>query len=216
MAYVFQTVSVNQILTAAIYNQTEQNIRDHDHGVGGVLALTATTDAVAVLDRVTATTSVVSTAAETTAYSKSILGGTLGTNRALRLIIAGDFLNNTGADRNVTYRCYYGAVQAADEFFSFAFSGIPTGASRRGFRIVAIVYAKGATNAQIGEGLFWDFGPGSAGGTAVANTSYANALDNGMSKDSTVAQNLIVTFQNSVNDAQLETRLLTARLEVLR
>lgn len=36
MPYVFQTFTLNQILTAAQMNQVEVNIRDHQHGVSGV------------------------------------------------------------------------------------------------------------------------------------------------------------------------------------
>lgn len=38
MAYSFQTFSVSQVLTATQMNQVEVNIRDHVHGVGGVLS----------------------------------------------------------------------------------------------------------------------------------------------------------------------------------
>lgn len=37
MAYSFQTFSLNQILTSAQMNQVEANIRDHEHGLAGVL-----------------------------------------------------------------------------------------------------------------------------------------------------------------------------------
>lgn len=39
MAYSFQTFSVGQVLTAAQVNQIEVNVRDHVHGVGGVVSI---------------------------------------------------------------------------------------------------------------------------------------------------------------------------------
>lgn len=211
MAYVPQTVSVNQILTAAIYNQTEVNIRDHEHGVAGVLALTATMDAVAVLNRVTADTDVVNTAVETNFYSFSVPANTLGTNRAIMLIALGDYLQNGGGARDITLR----AKWSGQEYFSLAFNGVPAGASRRGWRIITVIMAHGATNDQIGDTVYQDHGAGSALGTANLNTSYANAHDT-LAVDSTVAQTLVLTAQHSLADAAMSFRLRTARLVVLR
>ena len=41
-AYAFQTFSVGQVLTSSQMNATEVNIRDHVHGVAGVVAITGT------------------------------------------------------------------------------------------------------------------------------------------------------------------------------
>ncbi len=41
MAYSFQTFTLSQVLTAAQMNQVEVNIRDHAHGVAGVVTITS-------------------------------------------------------------------------------------------------------------------------------------------------------------------------------
>lgn len=212
MAYIFQSVSANQILTAAIYNQTERNIADHNHGADGVLALTATTDAVAVLHRDTAGAEVVNTAVTTVAYTFSVLGGTLGTDRALRLMIIGDYLNNSGVSRNLKVEANFGATR----IFSVELTGIPSAAARRGIAITVLIQARGATNSQVGYGFYQDMGAASAGGLGAINPSYGWGMRNNVAEDTTVAKTLEVTYTHSGADANLSAKVLAARLEVLR
>ena len=78
----------------------------------GSAASPTTTKLVAVLDRITSTTTVASTAAETTLYTKSIDHADFNTY-ALRLTIGGTVLNNTGGSDFFTVRVKFGATTIA-------------------------------------------------------------------------------------------------------
>lgn len=74
-------------------------VADSTQTAGVKWAAATTGSVVTVYDRSVAATEVVSTAAETTVWSKVITGGDLSTNRSLRLTVLGDYLhNNAGAD----------------------------------------------------------------------------------------------------------------------
>src|SRR5205809_3858130 len=111
MAYSFQTYTVGQVLTAAAMNQEEVNIRDHQHGIAGVIAtmgtITPTSDAAydlgsptfrwnniyALIQNVQVTdTTVVSfgnTATETVVFSYALPANVISSNRALTMAIMG-------------------------------------------------------------------------------------------------------------------------------
>jgi hypothetical protein len=168
------------------------------------------------LDAVTATTEVVSSLAETTVYTKSIPGGTLGVDRALRLTIIGDYLNNSGATQDLRVRVKYGATTIADANFNT----IAGSASRKTFRMVYDLHAKGATNSQVGAGIFaLDFVTAGSTPTTGLGTFQGSGLASGhnaVAIDSTADQNLVVTVTLSASSANLSFKMLSARVEVIR
>jgi hypothetical protein len=80
---------------------------------GSITLPTSSVTLQGVLDRQNARQTVVNTSAETGVYSFSVPGGTLGTNRVLRVTILGDYFNNTGSGRTFTFRFKYGATTIA-------------------------------------------------------------------------------------------------------
>ncbi len=175
---------------------------------GGVTLLTA----------VTVTTDVVNTAVETTAFTFSVPGGTLGTSKTLRLRIIGDFLCGTTTS-TVQTRVKFGATTIFDGGIGV---NVATSASRRSFDIGLDLHAKGATNLQVATAYWYLGAPGTAGTTGwpVFNNNPNfnlhwgfSGVNNGIAVDSTGAQNLVVTFQWNNAAVDNSVRVLTARLE---
>jgi hypothetical protein len=167
------------------------------------------------LDAVTATTEVVNSAAETTVYTKAIPGGTLGIDRALRLTLIGDYFNNSGDVRDLAVKGKYGATT----FFSISANTVAGSATRKTVRLQLELFAKGATNSQVGVGTYLlDAGTATAGAVTVAEFRHLGTVNghNAIAIDSTAAQDLVVTVQHSTNHASLSFRILSARLEVIR
>lgn len=154
----------------------------------------------AALDKVTANTTVTNTTAETTLYSFSVPGGTLGTNNVLRLTIQITDLDlPDGA--SVTLRFKYGGttLTSVDPFNE---SG--SGMNNRQALITVIIAADGTTNAQLGSVFFQatqDFGPYVRQGTSAI--------------DSTAAQTLAVTVDWDVSSTGRSITLGQAILEKL-
>ena len=79
MAYSFQTFTVGQVLTASQMNQVEVNIRDHVHGVAGVVGGNN------VIALSTNTVSWGNSTTETTIISFSIPANAIGSNSTIRV-----------------------------------------------------------------------------------------------------------------------------------
>ncbi len=173
---------------------------------------------VTVLDRPTTTVDVVNTAVETTAYTFSVPGGTLGTSKTLRLRIIGDFLCGTTIS-TVQVRIKYGATTIFDGGIGV---NVATSPSRRSFDIGLDLHAKGATNSQVATAYWYLGAPGTAGTTGwpVFNNNPNfnlhwgfSGVNNGIVVDSTVAQNLAISFQWNNAATDNSARVLSARLE---
>jgi hypothetical protein len=167
-----------------------------------------------VIDRDVTTTDVVSTADETTVYSFSVPGGTLGTNRALRLKLIGDWLNTPGTN-SLTVRTKFGGTT----LFSTAIT-VGANASRHALFYELMLSAHNATNAQVATLHYFEGGATTAGAppTILGNAGQSNTgvgVYNALAIDSTVAQTLEVTFQNGAADAGLSSRCLAVHLELL-
>ncbi len=165
-----------------------------------------------VLDRDVTTAEVVNTTDETTVYSFTVPGGTLGTNRMLRLTLIGDYLNNSGVNgRTIRIRVKYGGTQ-----FAGLVDSHNTGATRYGWSAIAELSAANATNAQIGVARHISAGDaGVSGGDLSSFGGVEVSLHNAVAVDSTADQTLLVTIQNQVMDANFSGRLLIAQLELL-
>lgn len=151
-------------------------------------------------------TDIVNTLVETDLYTFSVPGGTLLTDRGLCWIIAGDYLNNTGAVSTLTWRVSYGGVLIASHAFSIA-----QNASRRAWFLYVYVWGAGVTGQQIGHTLL-NLTP------ASANVGTATLVDAGIvagqfqqgfvaiTVDSILAQTLKITLQHSVANALISGR----------
>lgn len=166
-----------------------------------------------ILDRLSATTTVTSSTGETDLYSSSRTGE-LGTTRAYRLTVWGDYLNNTGGAVSATFRAKFGGTTIGSVAISWAAS-----ASRRMWCMTVYVKATGATNTQIGY-LEYQMGePGSAatGGssTSVVNGGTSRVGHTGLAIDTTAAALLALTVQHPGGTSNEATRVFGAVLELL-
>jgi hypothetical protein len=151
----------------------------------GIFALTYSKN----LDTSVATATISNSAVETTIYSYSVPGNTLSTNKILKIIVSGTYLNNSGANRTVTVRLKYGATT----IISAVTGNIGTSATTGEFYYVFYLNAAGATNSQ--EATF-EGRHTSGGGTALTFGDTGTAAI-----DSTSAQTLLVSAQLSAATA---------------
>jgi hypothetical protein len=163
-----------------------------------------------VIDRDVTMNDVVNTTTETTVYSFTVPGGTLSTNRALRVSLIGDYLNNSGGDASFNMRLYYGGV-----VFGTVGAVAPANANRRSMRGDWLVSAANAANAQVGRhnGMVGGLATINGGGD-VSLTTFEGAKNNG-AIDSTVDQPLVVKFEHNVAHASLSARALAVIVEKL-
>lgn len=173
---------------------------------------TDTTSPVRVLNRDVAVNDVVNSNTETTVYTFTVPGGTLGSTKALRLTLIGDYLNNSGSSRTLTIKGKYGSTTV--------FSGVPGGsitadANRHAVFCQLVLHAFNATNAQVASGTVTLGAANTIGGTAAASAATFFANHSTVAEDSTGDLALAVTVQHSATDANLSFRAQTAVLEVL-
>lgn len=172
-------------------------------GAGGI---------VQILNRAVAQVIVANTGVETSVYSFSVAGGTLGTNKRLRLTVFGDCLNNSGGNSNLTVRAKYGATT-----FGTLVGVVTTAATRQGTKLTIDLMALNATGAQMGVLETPVLGVGSfavdgvSGSTLVHQTQHS--AHNAIAEDSTAAKNLVVTVQHSVANAAIDFHMNAAFLE---
>lgn len=173
---------------------------------------------VIVLDRDVTTNDVVSTALETTVYTKTITGGTLGSANALRLTLIGDYLNNQAASRNLTIKVKYGGTIICEQ----TITAFPQSAIRLPLALTSVLSANNATNAQVSrtEGYVGANGNADGAGANFATGSPASVdhfeiVHNAVAVDSTVDQTFEVTFQHNDSAATLSARCFVAILELL-
>ena len=147
---------------------------------------------------------------ETTVYSYSVPGGTLSTDRALRLNAVIWYSGTAGGTSTFTVRAKYGATT----IFSAAYSLVQD-ASNRGATFSLLLSARGATNTQSAQ-AFLDMGAvGTDGGVAAAPALPMIAVHNAVAEDSTLAKTLAVTFQHSVANASIVGTIEGVQLEHL-
>lgn len=171
---------------------------------------TAEEAAAVALDHSVTTVDVTNTTTATAVYSFTVPGGTLSTNRALRLTLIGDFLNNLSTT--------WGQLEVTVSYGGSTFLGFgplagsfPVSAVRRALEVHAVISASGATNAQVATGRL-----------RIADPTGANALDyDGQfvgtgAVDSTVNQTVQVTFQwVNTASASLSARKLAVHTELV-
>lgn len=170
---------------------------------------------VVVLDREMSTLNVENTTTETTIFTHSIPGNTLGTNKLLRLTISGDYLGNSATARFITIRVKYGATT----IYADATNTIVIDASRRAVLLTVLVGAANATNSQVLGGYINVSDPGgttSGTGDVADDEIFAHTSIQGFaSEDSTLAKDLTVTIQHSAAETNVSFRRQIAILELL-
>ena len=195
-------------ITADTDDQLDFNIGGTDRFYFSNTRWAATT-----LDRDTSVNEVVSSVTETTVYTFSVPANTLGTNKALRITVLGDYLNNSGGVSNLAIKLKYGATTA----LSYSEPSIAASATRRPVKFEAILAALGATGAQVAYG---EIRRGStAGVTGNVNfddsTSFTSGINTGVAEDSTGALTLSVTVQHDINAATVSFKTQVVFLELI-
>lgn len=173
--------------------------------------------AVGLYERSTSAVDIVSSTTETDLYSKSIGAGHLSTDRALKLTLVGDYLNNTGSGRSMQLRIKFGATTLVDTGTTIV---VASRTVRVPFAIEFTLANLGATNSQWLDGVIrlpinvtgTDFTTGLGNG---APTSPVLPMAGAAAEDSTVAATLAVTAQHSLANASLSIRKHYVTLELL-
>lgn len=115
-----------------------------DGGLRAMLDSGEVVDLGGVIGRDVVATSVTNTVTETTVFTHTVQGGTLGTTHVLRFVAFGTYTNNTGANRTVTFRVKYDTTT----MYAHASGNLATSASARGWGIEGYIAANNSTNSQ--------------------------------------------------------------------
>lgn len=149
------------------------------------------------------------TITETSIFSTTVPGGTIGTGNLLICRVISDMLNGTGAGQLPKPRVKYGGVTI---YSGLTQVNVSSNAARYAYPIEFWLGGAGATNAQI-LGLFnaSDSTAGKADGT-VGTGSQQNNTTNPVAVDSSVSQTLEITIELSVANPQLDYRCLATTI----
>ena len=161
-------------------------------------------------------TDVTNTTSETDLFTYTVPGNTLGTNKALRVQIKADYLNNSGVNATVRFRVYYGAT----EMYQDLGATMTTDASRHPVLIELWLIPRNATNSQALGGYILQ---GVAGGatTGIGDLGNDEILSdsplrgNDASEDSTASKVLKVTVAHSAASTNLSIRKTYSVVELL-
>jgi hypothetical protein len=212
------TVTVDRVVGAGTFSVWNIGLAGDvgDVGATGAPGSTGSTGAAGttLYDYVDAQTDITGTNAETSLYSRNIGANDLGTRRMMRLVIGGDYLNNSGPTVSIRARVKYGSTTMWD---SGAGGNLTANANRRAFQLTCDLVAYNATNAQRVSGLFTIGPPGAAmlgtGAPGPTGAMMAPFLGSA-AEDSTSAKTLEVTMQHSSSSGNVSIRLEFARIEL--
>lgn len=157
------------------------------------------------IDVVEAQLVVNSSAAETTVYSYTLGGGTLGTQGAVQLLLLGDYLNSSGSGSTFTVSVKYGGTT----MYSDATASLASQANRTPLLMDIVLSGAAATNAQFMHGLITRGDRNTAATTGLGAHDAAGAshpISGSAAVDSTLNKDLVVTVQHSVNNANTSYR----------
>jgi hypothetical protein len=245
-ANVYSSLAKNTTATRYLANTGATNNPAWDqvnltNGVTGTLPAgsggTGATDLsgfVRTLDRAAVANNIVNTSAETTMYSFSVPGNTLGTTQAITFTCFGDYLNNTGITPTFTLRIKYGATTLYQDDTGV----IRSDPNRRPFYMNMTLANQNATNSQVLGGCFqlqetdgattgigdlgsanasslnwgaFNWGAGTWGATSALFTANTPVYSTS-AEDSTSAKTFAVTIQHSTADPSLSFRRQYANL----
>lgn len=181
-------------------------------------------------DAATAEIDVVNTTTETVLYTKSITANHMSTDRMLRLNVIGDYLNDSGAARNLTVKVTFGGTT----LYLSTFGNVAVSATRRPFRVEVLLANLGVTNSQFMSGVIYLGSATLTSGGAVgigevqgghettdsvlgaAKVKVTPFATNGVAAlDTTVARTLEVLVTHSAANASLSCRRKYGLLELL-
>lgn len=169
-----------------------------------------------VIDRQVTLQTVANTVTETAVYTFAVPGGTLSTNKTLRLSLEGDHIINAGSADSVAVKVKYGATT----IFSATVAAVNNGANRGNLQLDVELTAANATGAQRSKGVMFvgDSSQNNAGGVATDLVSLNSYVKYGghvaIAEDSTASKNLVVTFQMGTANASIDMRAHTVYTEL--
>lgn len=165
-----------------------------------------------VIDRDVTSVTVSNSTTETSVYSFTVAGGTLSTNRMIRVTLLAVSLNNTGsAAHNMYIKFKYGGVTFADLNLSHSTAA----ATEKAVIAVSELSGKNATNAQIGH---TDARMSATLPVAAANAAIETQRITShpyMTVDSTVNQTLEITAQFTAADPNLYITVHSVQVELV-
>jgi hypothetical protein len=183
------TRSIGDLITAAIWNT---DLKDNL-----ILLKTSINDdgtlhgCARLLDKSTTAQDVTNTVTETSVYSYSVPGNTLGTSNGLRLVLTGLSHVDTSS-ATVTVRVKFGGTTFATAVLNL------TATHNGGYKIEVLLNANGATNSQRAVVVSQFFNLGASETVAVltqGSSTVGIAYHDALTVDTTTAQTLTVTVQ---------------------
>lgn len=175
----------------------------------GTITLGADTTVRRVLDRNVTMIEDINNAAPVTIYTFAVAGGTLSTNREIRLHLVGDYLNGSGGGVNLVVQATFGATVVCADTTTPASSG-----SRRSFEIELTISGQNATNAQVAACTVTVGAAATNLGIAAAPNSRDHAVHTAVVEDGTVNRTLLVQITHGSAAATVSLKKFTAQLEV--
>ncbi len=154
------------------------------------------------------TTAVIdNSAAETSIFSGTIPAGTLGTSGAVRVVLTGQVLNDSGSGQGFTLRVKYGGTTMYADASNATIFG--NSATRRAWRMEFTLFSDGTTSSQRVEGLIGPVGAAAAVTTGYGDLAASVALPAApvggtAAADSTADQTFDVTIQLTAASASYE------------
>lgn len=168
------------------------------------------------LDRQLTLQTVANSTTETAVYTFAVPANTLGTTRALDLLLLGDHIINNGAPDSVRVRVKFGATT----IFDGTIASVNNGANRGAVQLWLRLQAMAATNVQRSMGTLQvgdstqNNAAGLAGSLSGTNTYTMYGVHNAIAEDSTAIKNLVVTFQMGTANAAIDMRAHTVTTEL--
>lgn len=148
------------------------------------------------------------TTAETTHYTTTIPGGTLGTSRAIRMRIMGHIKNNKGSSGTVQYQVTYGSTVIFNSTHT-----VLNGSTERGTEVDVWMTARNATNVQESNGTSYVGALNTIGGVAAQKDSDNSAHYHNCLEDSTADKTLKFTITMSAANSNFQVITDTVFLE---
>lgn len=169
----------------------------------------ALTGASSSLNRDVTAATVANTTTETTVFTYTLPGGTLSTNRSIRLSATGSYFNQD-TTRSLTFKVKLGSTTV---FSHAAAVGVSNNGS--GWTLETEISGLNATNAQVSKTYCFVSQSDALDGTGAplsALTTSAIGVHTGIAEDSTTDKDLVVTLQWSAASAALSATCKTVQV----
>lgn len=161
---------------------------------------------------------IANTVTQTTLYSFTVGQNDLGTDKALKIFVGGDYLNNTGVNRTFILRVKFGTGPVT--IFEDTSPVIQTNAARRAFELSLVLANQNSAAAQVMTGRI-ELSDDTAPAVGIGNLGLTNlikAVFGGSTTQDTTAIGgtpFAITIQHNVADAALDIRRQYAFAELI-